>query len=143
MDLTNKHPTLIDEFFVPDKNESLRDKYVSLKRLYDNGAKFILMNNTSVFGPFPKPEKAWDISELEKYAIYNPEVTKVLSWIKTRIVINLGCIEYKTLDVLIRIATGMLNKCNIPKEIQMTFHDNMVKNLVEEYNNCVLSTLPF
>ena len=61
----------------------------------------------------------------------------------TRIVINLSSIDYRTLHVLIRIATGMLNKCDIPKEYQIMFHDNMVKNLEDTYNEIVLSSLPF
>lgn len=141
----HKQVTLINETFLPteSKAESAASKYEVFKRMYDEGYTYILMNNVDVFGPFPAPEVPWDISETQKIAIYNQEVTKVLTWIKTRIIINLGCIDYKTLDVLIRIATGMLNKCNIPKEVQIMFHDNMVENLKKEHESIVLSDLPF
>lgn len=141
----DKLSTLINDFFLPSivKEGPLSSKYAYFKQLYDCGNKHILLNNVDVFGPYPSSELPWDISEAQKIATYNPEVTKVLNWIKTRIIINLGCIDYKTLDVLIRIATGMLNKCNIPQEIQIMFHDNMVENLREEHTRIVLSELPF
>lgn len=136
---------LIDTFFIPSSlNEaSLSEKYTYLKQLYTRGNEYILLNNVDVFGPYPQPELSWDISEVQKIATYNPEVTKVLNWIKTKIIINLNSIDYKTLGVLIRIATGMLSKCNIPKEVQIMFHDNMVDNIMTEHTQVVLSELPF
>lgn len=119
------------------------EKYKWFKESYNEGNAYILLNNTKVFGPYPCPQKSWDISEAEKIAIYNQEVAQALAWIKTRIVINLSCIDYKTLHVLMRIATGMLNKCDIPKELAIMFHDNMVENLTREHTNVVLSELPF
>lgn len=141
----NKHAILIDDFHLPLslKDATIQEKYDYLHQLYNCGQKQILLNNIKVFGPYPQPEVSWDISEVQKIAIYNPEVVKVLDWIKTKIIINLGIMDYKTLDVLIRIATGMLNKCNIPKEVQIMFHDNMVENLKTEHQECVLSGLPF
>ena len=144
MDLTLKHASLIDCFFISNRKcESIADEYFWFRRMYNAGANYILLNNCRVFGPFPKPIEPWDISELQKIATYNPEVTKVLTWINTKIIINLGVMDYKTLDVLVRIATGMLNKCNIPRSVQMFFHDNMVKNLWSEYTNIVTADLPF
>ena len=141
----HKQLTLISSNFVPKNLQELNlaEKYEYLKRKYDNGHHYILLNNINVFGPFPRSHVPWDISEAEKIAIYDPEVTKVLTWIKAKIIINLASLDYKTLDVLIRIATGMLNKCNIPKEMQIMFHDNMVENLKVEHMNIISSTLPF
>lgn len=136
---------LIDDVFLPQhmKEENIAKKYEYLRELYFNGNTHILLNNVSVFGPFPRPEVPWDISEAQKIATYDPEVTKVLTWIKTRIIINLGRIDYKTVWVLVRIATGMLNKCNIPKCVQIMFHDNMVENLRKEYGEIIMADLPF
>lgn len=136
---------LIDDFFLPSelKEKTTEEKYTYLRKKYNSGSRYILLNNSKVFGPYPKPDVPWDISEAQKIATYNSEVTKVLSWVNVNVVIKLDIIDYKTMGVLIRIATGMLNKCNIPKEIQIMFHDNMVKNLQTEYNNVILSTLPF
>lgn len=136
---------LIDGFFLPKeyKNKTTAEKYNYLKRKYDLGSSYILLNNVRVFGPYPRSEVPWDISEAQKIATYDPEVTKVLNWVNANIVIKLGTIDYKTTEVLIRIATGMLNKCNIPKSLQIMFHDNMVENLRSEYTNVVTSDLPF
>lgn len=141
----NNHVQLINETHIPRqrKHDCLADKYEYLKQKYNEGHHYILQNNVNVFAPFPESDVPWDISEVNKIATYNPEVTKVLSWIKTRIIINLVCIDYKTLDVLIRIATGMLNKCDIPKDVKIMFHEHMIKNLREEHKNIMLSTLPF
>ena len=127
---------------------SLRDapllkQYEYFKKMYTLGHTYILLNDVSVFAPYPKPNVSWDISEFQKIATYNPEVTKVLTWIKTRIIINLAHIDYRTMGVLVRIATGMLNKCDIPKEAKIMFHDNMVKNLDAEYYQICTSELPF
>lgn len=137
--------TLIDQMHFP---QSLRDastmaKYEYINTVYRFGSTHIIVNNTRVFSPYPEPTKPWDISEAEKVVIYNQEVAKVLAWVMTRIVINLSKIDYRTLHVLIRIATGMLNKCDIPKELAIMFHDNMVENLNSEYNVCYTSELPF
>jgi hypothetical protein len=136
---------LIDDAFLPPhmKEENIAKKYEYLRELYFNGNTYILLNNVSVFGPFPRPEVPWDISEAQKIATYDPEVTKVLTWIKTKIIINLSRIDYRTMWVLVRIATGMLNKCNIPKCIQIMFHDNMVENLRKEYGEIIMADLPF
>lgn len=129
--------------FTLSEDVALIDKYNHVKKMYQCGHTYVILNNTNVFGPYPKPKVSWDISEAQKVVIYNQEVAKVLTWVMTRIVINLSNIDYRTLHVLIRIATGMLNKCDIPKEYQIMFHDNMVRNLENTYNEIVLSSLPF
>lgn len=141
----HKQVRLIDNFFIPKELEeaTTMEKYVYLNDLYKSGKHHILLNNTRVFGPYPKPNVPWDISEVQKIATYNPEVTSVLNWINTNIVIQLSGITYKTKDVLVRIATGMLNKCDIPKEVQIMFHDNMVENLKVELEDIIQSDLPF
>lgn len=140
-----KHCNLIDNSHFPQKirDASTMAKYEYVNSVYRIGNTHIIQNNTRVFGPYPEPTKPWDISEAEKVVVYNREVAKVLAWVMTRIVINLSKIDYRTLHVLIRIATGMLNNCNIPKELSIMFHDNMVENLTSEYNTCVSSELPF
>ena len=144
MNLTNKE-LLIDGFFLPDNmsSKSVADKYRYLKTRYEKGDTFILFNNNKVFGPFPRGSCPWDISVYEKMAKYDPEVANALNWVNKNIVINISCIDYRTLYVLIRIATGMLNKCNIPKDLQIMLHDNVVRNLKSAHNDCIMSDLPF
>ena len=115
------------EFFIPVdmKNKSLRDKYEFIHDFHIDHPE-IPLDFTNVFGPFPAPCVPWDISEEEKVVIYNKDVRKVLKWITYNIVVNLSILNYKTLDVLIRIATGMLNKCDIPKDLQISLHRNRI-----------------
>lgn len=132
------------DFFIPADIKSL-----SLKEQYDYIAQYhksnpnISLDTTVIFGPFPEPFVPWDISEEEKIVIYNKDVHKVLTWVTNKILVNLSRLDYKTLDVLIRIATGMLNKCDIQKEVQISLHDNLVENLKTEHQKIVLSELPF
>lgn len=132
-------------FNVPQflSNHNVKEQYEYLRNEYNNGAYHLLLNNIEIFGPFPQPEVPWDISEVQKIATYNKEVTKVLTWLKVNVIVKLVDLDYRTLNVLIRIATGMLNKCNIPKEVQIMFHDNMVESLNSEYSKIVTSDLPF
>lgn len=137
------HKLLFDEFYLP---RELKAATYAEKYRYLNSKKqhsYILQNNIDVFGPFPASDVQWDISEAAKIAIYNPEVTSVLTWIKTNIIFELGIIDYRTLGVLIRIATGMLNKCDISQELKIMYHDNMAWNLRNAHNDIVLSDLPF
>lgn len=140
-----KQIRLIDEVHIPSnlKESATAEKYRYIKNMYDRGKTYVFLNNVSIFGPYPAPEVPWDISEAQKIATYNPEVIKVIRWVMNEIFNKSALFNYKTLNVLIRIATGMLNKCNIPKEIQIMFHDNMVDNLQIESNNVILSELPF
>lgn len=126
-----------------DENLSLFEQCLQLEKMFNDGHKYVMLNNVNVFGPYPEPSVPWDISEAQKIAIYNPEVTNVLNWVMVNIVIKLPYLNYKTLDVLIRIATGMLNKCNVPNEIKIMFHDNMVKNLHSVSTQITLAELPF
>lgn len=140
----HKQIRLINSFYLPSdmKDATTAEKYEYFRRMYPTH-NYVLLFETAVFGPFPRPEVPWDISEAEKIAKYDPEVSKVLTWVNTKIIINLSIIDSKTLGVLIRIATGMLNKCNIPKCLQIMFHDNMVENLKTEHNEVIMSGLPF
>lgn len=96
-----------------------------------------------VFGPFKQSCVTWDISDEEKLFLTNEDLKKVLIWINKNITVRLSKIDNTTLGVLLRIATGMLNKTDIPKEHQMIFHEHMVTNLQKEYKNIILSGLPF
>jgi len=142
MDLIFKQALLFNDQILP-QSLGLRERYKVMQQMYDRGETYILLNNINVFAPFAKSDVPWDISEEQKIATYNPEVVKILNWVRTKIIKNLGSIDYRTLDVLIRIATGMLNKCNIPKETQIRFHDHMVHNLQAEYILMINEDLPF
>ena len=141
----HKQINLVDSQHIPQdlQNMSTAKKYEYLEQLYKSGKTHILLNNIRIFGPYPRSEVPWDISEAEKVVIYNKDVAKVNMWLKNEIFNKSALFNYKTLDVLIRIATGMLNKCDIPKELQIMFHDNMIENLKSEYSIIATSDLPF
>jgi sensor histidine kinase YesM len=124
------------------ENRTTAEKYHYLQKLYKEGNHYIILNS-NLFGPYPQPEVPWDISEVQKIATYNPEIIHINRWIMNEILNKSALFDYRTLNVLIRIATGMLNKCDIPKEIQIMFHDNMVENLKSECCEVTLSGLPF
>ena len=137
------HNSKID-FFIPTeiKSKNLREQYEYIAKFHQRYPN-IPLDSTAVFGPYPQPLSPWDISEEEKIVIYNKEVHTVLNWVTTKIILNLSRLDYKTLGVLIRIATGMLNKCNISKNIQIQLQMNMVENLKKESVKITLSDLPF
>lgn len=136
---------LVDDFFIPQrlKDATPAEKYEYVRFMYLNGHKYVIQNNISVFAPFPGKHKVGDITDLEKLVIYNPELSNLNKWIMSRIVINLGRLDYRTRGVLVRIATGMLNKIDIPKRYAVILHTNMCDNIESESTNCVLSELPF
>lgn len=91
-----------------------------------------MLNDTSVFGT--------------KRYYAGRDVHKFIHWVNKKIVLRIGQYEYesiKTYDVLLRIATGMLNKLDLPKEEKIEMHDNMVKNVHRELNNVMFQSLPF
>ena len=128
--------------FYPDNIELLSDKYKFLYKLYKEGNYWVILNTRNCFGPFPSPEVPWDISNVEKLCL-RKDVSKVIQWINSNIIIRLPELNYVTIGVLIRIATSMLNKCNIPKEVNIMFHENLVVNVRKEYNKLINEQLPF
>lgn len=128
--------------FYPDSIEKLGDKYNFLYNLYKQGNDWIILNTRSCFGPFPSPEVPWDISDTEKLCL-RKDVSKVIKWINSNIIIKLPELNYITIGVLLRIATSMLNKCDIPKEANIIFHDNLVANVQKEYIELINEQLPF
>lgn len=124
----------------------LSEKYAYVRELYNKDPimySYVIANNISIFAPFPKPLVSYDISEEQKLCVYNEEVKTLLKWIKINIILKLDILDNTTLNVLIRIATGILNKINISDEIKQLFHTNMVKNLNREHFEIIAETLPF
>ena len=64
-------------------------------------------------------------------------------WICKNIILQLDLLNHITLGVLIRIATGMLNKIDIPKGNKLILHEHMVKNIQNEYFKIITESLPF
>ena len=114
----------------------IADKY---KDLFITKGRDFCHFEREFFGPF-RDEKSVCVENLllTKYDLIN-----LRHWIIDNIVIKFYSLDYKTLDVLIRIATGMLNKCDISKEDKIFLHNNLVWNLRAEHSKLILSELPF
>ena len=85
------------------------------------------------------PEYRFD----REWLISHSDVEAVLFWIYENIILKLNSLTYITLDVLIRISTGMLNKCCIEKDLKMQFHDQIVQKIREDFCAEMLKELPF
>lgn len=109
---------------------SIAEQYNWLLRVYSQDQ--FMLDDTSVFGV--------------ELRCMSKNVRKFVHWVNLKIVLKLGQYEYessKTYDVLLRIATGMLNKLDLPDNIKLIMHDNMTRNIHKELDNIVMETLPF
>lgn len=73
----------------------------------------------------------------------NDDIVNLLGWIHENIVMKLEDLTYITLNVLIRISTGFLNKCNIDKNTKIELHDTIVSQLRNRKSYLISEDLPF
>lgn len=74
---------------------------------------------------------------------YAPEMNKWIKWVNSRIVLQLGHADYRTIDVLLRVATGMLFKLNYPSSFKIKVHSELVARIKAEMYRIALDGLPF
>ena len=124
------------------KSKSLEEQYDYILKFSQTHKNVSLVSSQPVglFGPFEWP--LWVFNECD-FEDMDPELQKVNRWVTNNILVCLSKISDKTLYVLTRKATGMLDKCNIRKEYIIYLQLNMVKNLWEERKRIDLSQLPF
>lgn len=78
------------------------------------------------------------------YAICTiPDLRDLLKWVNQNIILLIGIIDYRTIDVRIRIFTGMLNKINMDKNIALQIHQNVTSNVRQERSDLDTEDLPF
>jgi hypothetical protein len=109
---------------------SIAEQYNWLLRVYSQDR--FMLDDTSVFGV--------------ELRCMSKDVRKFVHWVNLKIVLKLGRYEYEsseTYNVLLRIATGMLNKLDLPDNIKLIMHDNMTRNIHKELDSIVMETLPF
>lgn len=109
---------------------SIAEQYNWLLRVYSQDQ--FMLDDTSVFGV--------------ELRCMSKDVRKFVHWVNLKIVLKLGQHEYessKTYNVLLRIATGMLNKLDLPNNVKLIMHDNMTRNIHKELDNIIMETLPF
>ena len=75
----------------------------------------------------------------------NFDVIDLLKWINNNIVVGLFANEnYYTIQVKLRIATGMLNKINSLSDVQkQALHSNLTKNVNDLWAIRISRDLPF
>lgn len=85
--------------------------------------------------------------EDDKLYILAPQAVDVLRWINRRIIFELPSINYRTVEVRIRIASGMLNKLVynniIPKHIGIVYHSRLVHRIRQILCAINVEDLPF
>lgn len=59
----------------------------------------------------------------------HPDVKKLIKWIGENLLKPAVKDNYITRGVKIRIVTGMLNKIDIPKQVKLHYHDNLIRNV--------------
>lgn len=79
---------------------------------------------------------------LYEYCI-NPKLRKLVEWITTRIINEVVICSIYTIDVRLRVATGMLNKLNLDSPMSMWIHDSIVKNCEMVFYDVINEELPF
>lgn len=105
-------------------------KYRFLNRVQDQDRNMIV-NNCQLH-----------VSWLTMY--FNRDLRELNTWINKNIVLCLGDVCEKTVDVRLRIATSMLNKCySIDDDTKRMVHTYMVERLRREFYSVVNEQLPF
>ena len=74
----------------------------------------------------------------------NRDLRELNAFVNKNIVLKFGRISDTTFGVLLRIATGMLNKCNsITEEDKLRIHRKLCLRLHLEFNSVINEMLPF
>ena len=115
--------------------------YDKLRSIYNQGAEYLL-GNVEMFAQH---------DEAEDDVIYeiciNPDLRRIVKWVNKKLVLQLGIIDYRTIGVRLRIATGMINKLVHEKKLSektgMLIHFSLVSNLNREISAINTQDLPF
>lgn len=82
--------------------------------------------------------------QLETTLLINPECRKWVVWVNKNIILNLTNPDYRIVNVLLRIATGMLNKLNaISRTEKIEIHQLLTSSVQKELIIIRTETLPF
>ena len=115
--------------------------YDKLRSIHNQGAEYLL-DNVEMFAQH---------DETEDDVIYeiciNPDLRRIVKWVNKKLVLQLGIIDYRTIGVRLRIATGMINKLVHEKKLSektgMLIHFSLVSNLNREISAINTQDLPF
>lgn len=91
--------------------------------------------------PFNKPN--WIIKHEDLYNLCIWIELNIYSYIDEITFPEETMIDYQTVGVLLRIATGMLFKCNLSKDLKIELNNNIIRNINAAYAMQLSNELPF
>ena len=113
--------------------------YAALRIAYNQGSVGVAYT-TRMIAPISDDEDNYDIIE-EVWR--NKDFQKWLKWVNENITLQIGVATYKTITVLLRKATCMLDKIDLPFTIGLKTHYYLCNNVWNEHHNLINQDLPF
>lgn len=74
---------------------------------------------------------------------YQLDFNRCFDWFVQNVICDIKDITYRTLDVYVRIFTGMLNNCKMDDELKIIIHTNLIKATRDFKMEKSLEDLPF
>ena len=108
-----------------------------------SGFKCYIYSNSEVIQTYSFGEILPECHFNRDWFIRHKDVEQVLIWIYENIIVNLKDLTYITLNVLIRISTGLLDKCDLDKDLKIQIHLQLVKKIQKDYCDLIFKDLPF
>lgn len=135
---------LIEANIIRTKPTKPSEVYNQLRIAYNQGVMGILDNAVLLVSNSLEDEIEYDII----YEIWqNKELLNVVHWINENITLRLGIDDYRTINVKIRIATGMIDKLvresKLSLKIALSIYSNFGFNVQNEMSLINTEDLPF
>lgn len=124
--------------YAEGKQIKVSNLYNALRIAYNQGVMGIL-DNLRMFIPYSEQDE----DEIQYLIWENTEFRKLVNWVNNKITLEIGKADYRTIDVRLRIATGMLNKLSLPKNLNIKIHRQLVTNVRREMSLLNTEDLPF
>ena len=135
---------LIEANIIRTKPTKPSEVYNQLRIAYNQGVTGILDNAVLLVSNSLEDEIEYDII----YEVWqNKELLNVVHWINENITLRLGIDDYRTINVKIRIATGMIDKLvresKLSLKIALSIYSNFGFNVQNEMSLINTEDLPF
>ena len=135
---------LIEANIIRTKPTKPSEVYNQLRIAYNQGVTGILDNTVLLVSNSSEDEIEYDII----YEIWqNKELLNVVHWINENITLRLGIDDYRTINVKIRIATGMIDKLvresKLSLKVALSIYSNFGFNVQNEMSLINTEDLPF
>jgi hypothetical protein len=124
--------------YAKGKQIKISTLYNMLRIAYNQGVTGVL-DTLRVFVPYSEQDEG----EIQYLMWENTEFRKLVNWVNKKITLEIGKADYRTIDVRLRIATGMLNNLNLPKNLNVKIHRQLVFNVRKELGLLNTEDLPF